>query len=521
MDAAIEWCKDNGYTLSPDHFLDEGKSAFKGKHLEADGDLKRFLSLVESGKINRGSALVLESFDRLSRLPMSKAVGLFLSIINSGVGIAFTMTHDKKLITEKTIDAEPYILYAVMGEAQRAYSESKHKSERVKHAHDRRKQKARESGYKTKIWCPTWCDFDKEKGYVVNEERAAIVRRIYDEYLKGIGCYRITRILNLKKIPVLGHSNYKHYRNTTVQWYKKNVRDFLSDRRVYGYAYFLDKEDYYPAIISRETFNIVQNQLALRGAAEPTGGPVEGVSNLFTGIVRCAHCNRLMTRTSTIKVYKGARKKYSYLVCEGAHSGMGCSFKSISYDRFEMGLIDGLKIDTFYKQLADFSPTKEPEAKLESLKGEQVINRRQIEKLTKFIIESENPSQTLSAKLNEFESRDITLAKEIQLANAQLNAAKSIPADVTQVLEQIDELRTTNDGRLKIREALRNMLDRITIDTTTNICKFYFKPGFFGKMHGLIAEEEAEDPETGVIKVNLAVRDVEMTGGTVYRIEIP
>src|SRR5436190_929375 len=64
MDSAIEWCKSNGYTLSEDHFLDEGKSAYKGKHLQADGDLKRFLALVETGKVRRGSALVLESFDR-------------------------------------------------------------------------------------------------------------------------------------------------------------------------------------------------------------------------------------------------------------------------------------------------------------------------------------------------------------------------------------------------------------------------------------------------------------------------
>src|ERR1051326_6541047 len=31
MEAAVEWCKSNGYILSNDRFLDEGRSAHKGK----------------------------------------------------------------------------------------------------------------------------------------------------------------------------------------------------------------------------------------------------------------------------------------------------------------------------------------------------------------------------------------------------------------------------------------------------------------------------------------------------------
>jgi len=97
VDAAVDWCKRNGYVLAEQRFLDEGKSAFKGKNIQGEGDLKRFLSLVENGKIKPGSVLVMESFDRLSRLPPLKAFSLFVDIINAGIGVVFTMTCQRQL----------------------------------------------------------------------------------------------------------------------------------------------------------------------------------------------------------------------------------------------------------------------------------------------------------------------------------------------------------------------------------------------------------------------------------------
>src|ERR1051326_7412171 len=99
-----------------------------------------------------------------------------------------TMTHGQKLITEKSINEEPYIIYSIIGEAQRAHSESKHKSERVADAcRMRRERGLTKTGEYVLSWCPPWCDGDKKNGYTINEGRAAIVRRIYKEYLAGNG----------------------------------------------------------------------------------------------------------------------------------------------------------------------------------------------------------------------------------------------------------------------------------------------------------------------------------------------
>src|SRR3954451_17791261 len=69
-----------------DSLRDLGVSAFRGKN-KSEGALKRFLDLVHDGKIARGSYLLVESLDRLSREQVMSALKLFLSIIDAGITI--------------------------------------------------------------------------------------------------------------------------------------------------------------------------------------------------------------------------------------------------------------------------------------------------------------------------------------------------------------------------------------------------------------------------------------------------
>lgn len=498
LQAAKKWCKENGYVLSDERFLDEGKSAYKGKNLVGEGDLKRFIGLIENGKIRPGSVLVLESFDRLSRLKPSKAVPLFFSIINAGIGMVFTMTFAKQLITEKVLDEDSYILYAIIGEVQRSHQESKHKSSRVKEAYDERKKNAKENDFKSLAWCPPWCDFDKSHGYVVNEDRANIVRRIHAEYLKGNGPFRISRVFNSEKIPTLGHRGTKQYKNTTSEWYKKTVRDFLMDKRVYGYSEFLDKDSYFPVIISKDNFNAVQNRLALRANEKPTGGPIEGVGNMFSGVCRCSRCGGVMAKTSTRKRYKNKVTLYEYLVCDGARSGMGCSYRSISYETFKSTFYSAIYSQDFCSVMTNNNTNKINEHRLAVLMGEKVMNEKQIEKLTSLILNDEKPSFTLTAKLKEFESKQIHLANDIQLATAQSKTIEFTPENFNKMIEQTGEVILTKEGRLKVREYIRNAIDRIVLDTAKEITNYqiYFKNGVVGSV---VIWTEREEHGAGIV----------------------
>ena len=72
--------------ISEDDFTDEGISGFDGSNVRK-GALGRFLHLVQIGEIPKGSILVIEQWDRLTRQNPMDAIPLVRDILKSGVEI--------------------------------------------------------------------------------------------------------------------------------------------------------------------------------------------------------------------------------------------------------------------------------------------------------------------------------------------------------------------------------------------------------------------------------------------------
>ena len=88
-------------------FDDIGVSGFRGKNAQI-GALKNFLEQVESGKIAKGSYLIVESIDRLSRDKVSNALALLTSIIHAGI-VVVALSENKEFST-KNIDQDSFFL---------------------------------------------------------------------------------------------------------------------------------------------------------------------------------------------------------------------------------------------------------------------------------------------------------------------------------------------------------------------------------------------------------------------------
>src|SRR4051812_20709554 len=77
--APREWCERNGAHLDETTTLrDLGKSAFTGKHRKNPDRhaLAAFLKMVEEGRVPRGSFLIIENLDRLTREDLQPALQL-------------------------------------------------------------------------------------------------------------------------------------------------------------------------------------------------------------------------------------------------------------------------------------------------------------------------------------------------------------------------------------------------------------------------------------------------------------
>src|SRR5262249_26972894 len=81
---AQKYARERGWQLAETTYKDLGVSAYRHKNAET-GALRAFLNAVEQGDIPRGSFLLVESLDRVTRNSILEAQSLFLLIINSGI----------------------------------------------------------------------------------------------------------------------------------------------------------------------------------------------------------------------------------------------------------------------------------------------------------------------------------------------------------------------------------------------------------------------------------------------------
>ena len=139
LEASKAYAEEHGLELADDAQLEDiGISAFKGANVR-DGALGQFLAAVKAGSVERGSYLLVESLDRLSREEILPAHTLFLSIVQAGINLV-TLA-DKRVYRAKTTNLVDMITSLVIME--RAHEESKTKSMRVGAAWKNKRSKGR------------------------------------------------------------------------------------------------------------------------------------------------------------------------------------------------------------------------------------------------------------------------------------------------------------------------------------------------------------------------------------------
>jgi DNA invertase Pin-like site-specific DNA recombinase len=137
---AQRWCERHDIELDNElTFRDEGVSAYEGTNAEK-GALGAFLRAVENGDVPRGSYLLVESLDRISRQKPHKAVRLMGDIIEHGVTVV-DLSDNEKEYSEETLEQDNSALIMMVLRFARANEESALKSARVAAARERQRQK--------------------------------------------------------------------------------------------------------------------------------------------------------------------------------------------------------------------------------------------------------------------------------------------------------------------------------------------------------------------------------------------
>jgi DNA invertase Pin-like site-specific DNA recombinase len=322
------------------HLTDEGLSAYKGV-AQSKGSLGVFIRLVEDGKIEKGSYLLVESLDRLSRQTPRKALAQLGTLMDEGI-VVVTL-NDNKSYTSATIDDDNgmSLLFAIML-MSRAHEESAIKAKRVSSAWRQKMLRVADGVQLTKR-VPFWINKDDRKKVI--PEKVAVVKYIFKLSADGLGGQRITRLLNEEGV--------EPPTNLASKWGISSVKKVLNSEAVLGVLNTADgvrHEGYYPRVINEKLWIKTRFQ----GVSSKRTRDSQNVHPL-SGLCVCAVCGATATRSGKSGRIRqdGTKNIWRTLVCAnsmGARSA--CSYQSISYDKLVQAVLEALR-DYQYKPPAD------------------------------------------------------------------------------------------------------------------------------------------------------------------------
>lgn len=300
---------------------DLGVSAFKGDN-RVKGALASFLERIKQGQIERGSYFLLESFDRLSRESESQAIHLLTGITLAGVKVV-TLIDGAEY--DETADAMELMRALIV--MSRSHNENKARTDKVAKAWKEKKEEARRSGKVLSRRGPAWTVYLESTGkFAVRPERKEIVERIFAECCQGLGITAISQRLNAAGV--------KPFVSTSDGWHPGYILTILRSPSVCGYYQptlttnrpgqrmkrLADGDaiaDYYPRIISDETFHLAQAMIAKRnkrGGGKGRRG--KAFPNILLGLGKCPTCSGTLIMTNhpnsmkvrSYRCYQNSRK---------------------------------------------------------------------------------------------------------------------------------------------------------------------------------------------------------------------
>jgi len=437
--AAEKWAHEHGLTL--DRTLkDEGVSAYSGRNLEV-GALGSIIRDIEAKRIPKASTLIVESFDRLSRETLNKAMELFLRVVNSGVRLV-TLADKKEYSGEcSTMD----IMYAVMVMG-RANEESLTKSKRVREAWDTKRKDAREQKKLVTSRLPFWLEMSNDK-VTINKAKADAVRELFRAVAKGSAIGPAAKRLGFPQ-----SNAWFFLRNKSVLG-SYQPRKIVKHPRGYQTA-VPDGEPvagYFPPIISQELFAQVQEIFARRAKGTRISARARYV-NVFSGRIFSpkgeAYQATLNGKTRALVLYSGKQGKSECVY-------IPCVFAEVAF------LISFLE-DRWFLNRSDVS-----ENDVEAVADRLNDVRKQIETLeTKAAKESGVDIVAVSKLLTRMMREEKQLAQNIETLlwrRQSVDEQTEMTDRVAALLSGVIEGNLPEDERLQFRALIASSIDRIVI----------------------------------------------------------
>ena len=405
-EAAKRFAAANGLDLDEALTMqDLGRSAYAGHHV-SEGALGGFLAACEAGLVPKGSVLIVEAVDRLTRLDHLEAITLIGRLVKH---VDLHVVQLGRTFTDEVARHDMGAFFTLVGAITLGHQESQQKSHRIGHAWEQKRKAAIASGKKLTAKAPAWLK-NSEAGFAPIPGRVKIVREIFERFSAGDSQQEITQDLNARKIPVWGRG---------VRWNRSYIFKILTSEATLGVLKMGRKRktdtartivesvaDYYPAIIEASLF---------AEAARRVKGGTKGrqtTQNPLQGVLRCPHCSGSVGRE-----WKGSGTRPK-LVCSAVREGTGtpkCKTVRVDLETY-WGEFKNTIGDRAQTAAQAFHP-----APVNTLRQEAQTAREELEKLRAAVSGLDNPSAFLIGEMTKLEARVETMEREIREAGRDVN----------------------------------------------------------------------------------------------------
>ena len=425
------------HNLSPlkNAYVDRGVSGYSGKNIDS-GALHEILSLIENGKIPVGTYLLIESLDRLSRLPPTQAMQLLLRIVTNGV-IVVTLDSDPPQVYSSEMDMIALMQSLVI--ISRAHDESRTKSKRISAHRAQLRKDAIEGKCQYYMHLPFWLTADENKNVVLNEH-AEVVKKIFERASTG------ERITNIAGWLTKSHP----FR----AWHRTHVSRLLRNPKVIGQITIDGHvlENHYPKAVDDDTFYKVQQ--IMDGRRFASGRTAVKNINVFNHLVFCK-CGSPMWR---YRYHTKTDKEYNYLRCSTPYLHDEKKVSGWNYFEFER---------LFFEFVKEINVDDEVENNVAELVYKRKQIQSNIDRLVDLISDPDIPnSRALAVKIADLENQVEVLND--QIAEEEKNVAADLKAGHKNIVKMFETLLNSSDRdnlRKRLAIEVRNVVGRIEVDT--------------------------------------------------------
>ncbi|XUY25836.1 recombinase family protein [Agrobacterium sp. rho-8.1] len=462
VEASRAYARENGLILD-EELSDIGLSGYHGKHMSG-GALGGFVALVNEGKIDKGSVLIVESLDRLSREDPFTAQYQLMGILAAEIDVVTLIDRQRYSRTGNHSQ-----MFSALGIVNRAHDESKTKAERTKANIAKRRADA-QAGIKTfVINGPSWISQNRQPDgcytFTFNEH-AETLRDIWNWYDEGTGVQSIAVRLNQQKRQVLmERGKSKVWRHTTIAYLLRNE----AARGTYAIGNDFRVPDYFPRLVSDEQWFRVQDRIS-EGSKRAAGRRGDEFTNLFQGLLSCHECG------ASVRVLRaGKNGKFRYCTCvKRLLKVTRCSPSLLRLDQIETAILRHVTL--FHVDPTLGKPDKgKVVLDLDVAIAERERLTQQMKNIRQSIpmIDSEDDRRELMQDLNELRKRSDRQNHQVVTLEKQLREIEQSSKDVADINKEIvTEISLWENmkpeelfaSRAKINKSLSKIISTIRLD---------------------------------------------------------